>query len=137
MPTRGGGLWVFQDQYDYVTTYLCDPEFYLHLGIAVCAYMAWVPDIRRCHVRANQAITQKVKKLKLCSLIVLSVLALMVLHGRSFPDKVAGKAVMNCQVVHTDEGSEMATGQVWLGMVGPGNVYAFKRLEVERCDLER
>ncbi|VTT60769.1 unnamed protein product [Fusarium fujikuroi] len=131
MPIRGGGLWVFQDHYDFVTTYLCDPEFYLLLGIVVCAYMAWVPDVRHCHVRANQAITEKVKMLKLCSLIVLAVLALMILHGRSFTDKVAGKAVIN----YWD--SEMATGQVWLGMMGSGNFYAFKRVEVDRCDLER
>ncbi|PNP76777.1 hypothetical protein FNYG_09880 [Fusarium nygamai] len=93
MPTRGG-FWVFQDQYDFLTAYLCDPEFYLLLGIAVSAYMAWGSDISRRHVRTNQALTQKVNKVKVFSLIVFTVLALMFLHGRSFPDK---KAVMNCQ----------------------------------------
>jgi len=98
--------------------------------------MALVLGSHHCHACASQAITQKVKKLKLCFLIVSSVLALMVLHGKSFPDKIAEKAVMNCRVDHTDGGSEMATGKVWLGMVGPGNVYVVKRVEVERCDFE-
>ncbi|KAF5531776.1 hypothetical protein FPHYL_13869 [Fusarium phyllophilum] len=123
MPTRGGGLWVFQDQYDFLTAYLSDPGFYLLLGIAASAYMAWASDVNRRHVRANQALTQKVNKIKLFSLIVFTVCVLMFLHGKSFPDK---KAVMNCQVDHTDGGCEMAIGKVWLGMVGSGDLYAIE-----------
>ncbi|KAF4493502.1 hypothetical protein FAGAP_10352 [Fusarium agapanthi] len=135
MPTRGGGLWVFQNQYDFLTGYLCDPEFYLLLGIAVSAYMAWRSDVnRRRHVRVNQALTQKVNKTKLFSMVAFTGLALMFLHGRSFPDK---KAVMNCQVDYTDGCSEKTTGKVWLGMVDSGDVYAIKGVEVERCDFER
>nr|RBQ87556.1 hypothetical protein FVER53263_13569 [Fusarium verticillioides] len=121
MPTRGRGLWVFQDQYDFLTACLCDPEFYLILGLIVCAYIAWGSDVSRRHERTNQALTQKFNKLKAFFLTVLSVLSLMFLHGRSFPDK---KAFMNCQVDYTDWCSEMAPGKVWLGMVASGDVYA-------------
>ncbi|KAF5251070.1 hypothetical protein FANTH_3832 [Fusarium anthophilum] len=119
MPTRGGGLWVFQNQYDFLTSYLCDPEFYLVLGIAI---------------RVNQAPTQKVNKTKLFSLTAFTVFGLMFLHGRSCPDK---KAVMNCQVDGTDGCSEMATGKVWLGTVDSGDVYAIKGVEADRRDFER
>ncbi|KAF4419064.1 hypothetical protein FACUT_11594 [Fusarium acutatum] len=109
MPSRGGGLWVFQGQYDFIAAFLSDPEFYLLLGIAVSASMAWGWDVNRRHVRANQALPQKANKIKLFSLIASTVLAIMFLHGRSFPNK---KAVMNCQIDYTDGCSEMATGQI-------------------------
>ncbi|KAF5556933.1 hypothetical protein FMEXI_987 [Fusarium mexicanum] len=133
MPTRGGGLWVFQNQYDFLTAYLCDPEFYLVLGIAVSAYMVWISDFnRRRQIRVNQTLTQKVNKTKLFSLTAFTVFGLMFLHGRSFPDK---KALMNCQVDGTDGRSEMETGKVWLGMVDSGDVYAIKGVEVDRRDF--
>ncbi|KAF5648654.1 hypothetical protein F52700_970 [Fusarium sp. NRRL 52700] len=134
MPTRGGGLWVFQNQYDFLTGYAYDPEFYLLLGIAVSAYMAWSSDLnRRHHLYVNQALTQKINKKRLFFLIAFTVFTLIFLHGRSFPDK---KAFMNCQVDYTDGCSEMATGKIWLGMVDSGDVYAIERAEVDRRDSE-
>jgi hypothetical protein len=83
------GVWVFEDQYNFLYAYLSTPWAYVLIGAAVTAFGNWGPDLHRRLVQANRAFAQMINKLKSGPVIIFSLLALIFLLGKSFFEKSA------------------------------------------------